>query len=100
MLRHALNDAEEQLEREGVVANLDSRLARAILVGNGLAHVVGVAPCNVVFGGQPAMLPPLEAGESGEASGDCRWRRSPCWRGSALRPIAVASQRDRAATHD
>eukprot|EP00959_Pyramimonas_sp_CCMP1952_P230527 4819249-Pyramimonas_sp.AAC.2 len=46
-------------------------LARAIFAGNGLVHVGGVAPCDVAFGRQPPMLPPLEADELGEASGDC-----------------------------
>ena len=44
ILRHALRSAEEQLEREGITANFDSMLARAIFASNSLTRVGGVTP--------------------------------------------------------
>eukprot|EP00959_Pyramimonas_sp_CCMP1952_P212164 4439754-Pyramimonas_sp.AAC.1 len=69
MLRRALCAAEEQLERECIIANIGSKLARAIFAGDSFTHAGGVSLCNVVFGKRPSTLPPFETGE--DAQGDC-----------------------------
>ena len=65
-----MHTTEEQMEREGIVVVFDSLLAHSIFGGNGLAHVGGVTPYNVVFGRQPSMLPPLEIEDEGGAGGN------------------------------
>ena len=59
LLRATLHSTEEQLKREGVATPIGVLLAEAVYAGNCLTFVGGVTPYQVVYGRQPAILPPL-----------------------------------------
>ena len=63
LLRHSMHVIEDQLKREGVAVTFATLLSEAVFAGNCLTFVGGVTPYQVVYGRQPAILPPLSLDE-------------------------------------
>jgi len=59
LLRQSLHVIEDQLRTEGITVTFPILLAEAVFAGNCLTFVGGVTPYQVVYGRQPAILPPM-----------------------------------------
>ena len=59
LLRQTLYAIEGQLQAEGIIVSFPMLLAETIFAGNCLTHVGGVTPYQVVYGRQPAIMPPV-----------------------------------------
>ena len=63
ILRHSMHVIEDQMKHEGLSVTMNVLLAEAVFAGNCLTYVGGVTPYQVVYGRQPAILPPMSIDE-------------------------------------
>ena len=91
---------ESQLEREGVAVTFPVLLAEAVFAGNCMTYVGGVSPYHVVYGRQPALLPPWPTAFDGietgpEAGEDLSGRETARVREIALQQMVEATSQAR-----
>ena len=79
IIRASLHSTEDQLLKEGINVPFEYALAMVTFMKNALTNINGATPHQARMGDQPAMLPPLEGGATGQIDdrSDSRSHRSP-----------------------
>jgi len=66
ILRRGLHGTESQLKKESLTASFEMVLAQVTFMHNSLTVINSSTPYQALLGRQPAMLPPLEGGTTGQ----------------------------------
>ena len=104
IIRQALHRTEDQLVKEGVTVPFEQALHTVTFMKNSLTVINGSTPYQALIGRQPAMLPPMEGGHTGQvqsmARGATQVRHEARVREVAAMNIVEATARQRLARAD